>query len=96
MVRAATVRLFTVAFKGQAMTKSTIDKLCEALNAARRVKYPMPGYTFFADVKGDGRRKRLVYIVTNKNGGVTACYNGATYRETAANLRESLSVQNIY
>jgi hypothetical protein len=78
------------------MRKSTIDKLCEALNAAHRLTYPMRGYVFFADIKGDGRNKRRVYIVTNDGGGVTACYNGATYRETAAKLRESLACANIY
>ena len=78
------------------MRKSTIDKLCEALNAAHRLTYPMRGYVFFADIKGDGRGKRKVYYISNDNGGVTACYNGATYRETAAKLRESLACANVY
>lgn len=78
------------------MRKTTIDKLCDAINQASRVSYPMPGYLFFADVRGDGRRARRVYAVTHPSGSVTACHNGPTYKQTAANLREVLSVQNIF
>jgi hypothetical protein len=56
----------------------------------------MRGYIYFADIKGDGRNKRRVYVITNDGGGVTACHNGATYRQTAANLREVLAVQDVY
>lgn len=78
------------------MRKTVIDRLCEQINEARRVTYPMRGYTYFADIKGDGQRNRKVYIITNDQGGVTACHNGSTYRETAAKLREVLATQNIY
>lgn len=78
------------------MRKTVIDKLCEAINKANRVTYPQKGYTYFADIKGDGQRKRRVYIVSGDNGGVTACYNGKTYRETAAKLRETLASSYIY
>jgi len=78
------------------MRKTTIDKLCQALNDANRLTYPMRGYVYFADIKGDGRNKRRVYVITNDGGGVTACHNGATYRQTAANLREVLAVQDVY
>lgn len=78
------------------MRKTTIDKLCDAINLARRVSYPMPGYLFFADVRGDGQRVRRVYTITGATGGITACHNGQTYKHTAQNLREVLSVQNIF
>jgi hypothetical protein len=78
------------------MRKTTIDKLCDALNHANRLTYPMKGYTYFGDVAGDGRNKRKVYVITNEAGGVTACHNGATYRQTAENLRKVLAVQSVY
>jgi hypothetical protein len=70
---------------------STIDALCKAINDKQNIVYPNRGYFRFADIKGDGRNIRKVYVITNDNGGVTACYNGATYRQTAANLRSILS-----
>jgi hypothetical protein len=78
------------------MRKTTIDKLCDALNQAHRLTYPMRGYVYFADIRGDGSGKRRVYIVSNDFGGLTACYNGATYRQTAAKLRESLACAHIF
>ncbi len=78
------------------MRKSTIDKLCEAINNARRVSYPDIGCLYFADIKGDGQNRRKVYIITNKNGGVTAVHNASTYRQTAQNLRVVLAVQGVY
>jgi hypothetical protein len=78
------------------MKKGTIDKLCEAINQARRVTYPQRGYLYFANIKGDGiSRRRRVYMITSDGGGVTAMHNGS-YRQTAKNLREVLEVQNIY
>lgn len=72
------------------MRKTTIDKLCEAVNALNSLSYPMKGYMYFADIRGDGRNIRRVYAITNDGGGVTACHNGFTYRHTAKNLRELL------
>ena len=78
------------------MQKSTIDKLCEAINKARNVAYPEVGYLYFADVKGDGQNRRKVYRVCNKLGGVEACHNASSYKQTAQNLREVLAVQGVY
>jgi hypothetical protein len=70
---------------------STIAQLCHTINEARGLKYPDIGYLYFGDIKGDGRYRRKVWVVTNRNGGVTAVHNGQHYRETAANLRNILS-----
>ena len=78
------------------MRKTVIDRLCEQINEANRLTYPMKGYLRFADIKGGFKLRRKVYIITNDQGGVTACHNGATYRETAAKLREVLATQNTY
>jgi hypothetical protein len=68
------------------MRKTTIDKLCEAMNKRNGLAYPMAGYVYFADIKGDGQSRRRVYCILN-SGGVASCYNGKTYRHTAAALR---------
>jgi len=78
------------------MRKTTIDKLCEAINEARRVTYPQRSYLMFADIRGDGRLIRRVYCITSDGGGVSAMHNGATYRATAKNLREQLEIENIF
>ena len=70
---------------------STIVKLCHAINTARRLEYPAIGYLYFADVMGDGSKRRSVWQVINRDGGIASAYNGKTYRETAANLRQILN-----
>lgn len=76
------------------MRLTTIDKLCQAINAARGLQYPNKGYLYFADVKGDGRRRRRVWCITSDAGGITSTHNGKTYRHTAAALREVLKELN--
>lgn len=78
------------------MKKGIIDKLCETLNRLNGLVYPMAGYVYFADVKGDGQAKRKVYMVMNDAGGVSLCYNGATYRQTADNIRKVLPLHWRY
>ncbi len=79
------------------MRKTTIDKLCDQFNERLKLTYPMRGHIRFADIRGGGgKMRRKVYMITNDAGGVTAMYNGATYRETAAKLREALSVLDVY
>ena len=76
--------------------KTTISKLCEAINAARRVEYQQRGYLMFSDIRGDGQNHKRVYAVINDAGGVCAVHNGNTYMQTAKNLREVLTVQGVY
>lgn len=74
------------------MRKGVIDQLCAQINAANRnCTYPQRGYFMYANITGDGRNYRTVYVITNDQGGVTACHNGRTPRETAANLRGILA-----
>jgi hypothetical protein len=49
----------------------------------------------FSDIRGDGMRRRRVYMIVNDAGGVTAIHNGS-YRQTAQNLRDVLAVQHIF
>lgn len=78
------------------MKNTVISKLCDQINTVRRVSYPNKGYLYFADIRGDGPRKRRVYCIANDSGGVTAVHNGITHRQTAKNLREVLAVQGVF
>lgn len=67
-------------------------KLLKELNALRGRKYPEIGYSFYADVRGDGSNRKSVYTIVNENGGVTySPLNGKTSRETCANIRRAIA-----
>jgi hypothetical protein len=69
------------------MRKCKIDNLCDEINKLNgNATYPQMGYLYYADIKGDGRNIRKVYVITNVNGGVTAVHNGATAKATIRNL----------
>lgn len=70
------------------MKKGVIDKLCDEINALNGACiYPQRGFVRYSNIAGDGRNWRTVYVITNDQGGVTACHNGRTPRETANKLR---------
>lgn len=69
------------------VTHRDVEKACERLNKARRLKYPERGYIYWADIRGDGSNRRGLYVVINDNGGVTSSgLRGRTMRETVAIL----------
>ena len=72
---------------------TTTDKLLVELNAKRGLVYPNVGYSYFADVRGDGSNRKQVYTITNAQGGVAYDYqlNGATPRERCAKIRAELA-----
>jgi hypothetical protein len=49
---------------------NTTEKLLAEYNQIRGLTYGDIGYTYFADVVGDGRRIRRVYVIRNQNGGI--------------------------
>lgn len=70
------------------MRKTTIDRLCDEINALNgNCEYPQMGHMRYANITGDGRNYRTVYVIINAGGGVCAVHNGATPKETAAKLR---------
>ena len=74
---------------------STTERLLEELNAAKGLSYPQVGYSYFADVKGDGRNIRSVYTIVNAQGGVSySPYNAATPRQRCANIRAAIALNN--
>lgn len=73
------------------MRKSKIDLAVDALNASRGLKYPMVGHMRYANITGDGRNYRSLYVIINDDGGVTySSLNGASRVKTLANLRNAL------
>jgi hypothetical protein len=76
---------------------STTESLLGELNASKGLVYPQIGYSFFADVKGDGRNIRSVYTVINEGGGVTYSeFNAATPRERCNKIRAAISAVKEY
>lgn len=74
------------------MTRQSItDALLDNLNATKGLTYPQVGYSYFADVKGDGRNIRSVYTIVNHAGGVTySTLNGRTSRARCQNIRAAI------
>lgn len=59
-----------------------VDALA-TLNTKRGLTYPDIGYSYFADIKGEGVYRPRVYTIVNSKGGVTYSHmNGATKRKT--------------
>jgi hypothetical protein len=73
------------------MRKCKIDIAVDQLNAKRGLKYPMIGHLRYANIVGDGRRYRTLYVIINDNGGVSYSYfNARNPRAVLAKLRGAL------
>lgn len=75
------------------MRKCKIDIALDKLNAKNGLTYPMIGYSYFADIKGNGCRygRRYVYTIINENGGVSYSeLNGRSYVHTATKINATL------
>lgn len=60
------------------MTRKTKTEIAlEALNDARGLKYPDKGYSYFANVAGDGRNYCSIFTIVGDAGGVT--YSGLNH-----------------
>jgi hypothetical protein len=74
------------------VAKTTTQALLDELNAARGVAYPAIGYSYYADIRGDGRNNKSVWTIINAGGGVTSSeLNGKTPRDTCAKIRAAIS-----
>jgi len=69
-----------------------IDRLCAAINARRELVYPSVGYLYYADIRGDGvRRRRTVWQIITPSGGVCrAAENRRAHVDTIAALENTL------
>ena len=68
------------------VTDAVLNRALKAMNDARGVVYPQRGYTYWADIRGDGRYRPGLYVIINEHGGVT---NSTLARKTR---RETLAV----
>lgn len=69
-----------------------IDAALCTLNAKHGKSYPDIGYSYYADIKGDGRNMRQVYTIISEGGGVTRSHmNGATMRKTLTLIEAEIS-----
>lgn len=70
----------------------TTQALLKTLNEKRGLKYPAVGYTYFADVRGDGVFSPRVYEVTTPSGGVNLSpLNNADPRKRCAAIRAAIA-----
>lgn len=73
--------------------ETVTEKLLSQLNAARGLKYPDIGYSYFADVTGDGRKHRSIYTIINAGGGVTySDMNASNSRGRCDNVRAAITM----
>lgn len=70
---------------------TTTEKLLIELNAARGVAYPDPGYTYFADVRGDGRNIKSVWTILASGGVTRSDLNAATPRQRCDKIRDAIA-----
>lgn len=70
---------------------SHIKAALKELNAQKKVKYPEIGYSYYADIKGDGRNIRSVWSIVGVHGGVTRSHmNGPTKRATLVKVQRAM------
>lgn len=78
------------------VTDSHIREALAELNATNGKTYTVPsvkaiGYAYWADIKGDGRNVRSVWVIVNQKGGVSRSdLNGGTMRKTLANIERAI------
>lgn len=61
------------------------------LNTAKGFDSSTIGYSYYADIKGDGRNHRQVWTRINDGGGVTRSHmNSYTMRKTLRNIEEEI------
>lgn len=70
------------------------EKLLDELNALKGLKYPAIGYTYFADIKGDGRNIKSAWVIINDGGGVTRSdLNAATPHKRCDKIRAAIAYE---
>lgn len=70
------------------MKKCKIDLLLEEINILNGAcQYPQIGHLRYANITGDGRNHRTVYVIVTERGGVAAVHNGANPKETIRKLK---------
>jgi hypothetical protein len=75
------------------MFAPTTQRLLKKLNEAKGLSPGQVGYTYFADIKGDGVFSPRVYEVTSPGGAVSLCHSlnaGGNARKRCAAIVEAI------
>ena len=73
------------------MRLSMTNKLLANLNTCRGLAYPDVGYSYFANIAGDGRVHRSIYTIINAQGGVAySALNARSARQCHENIRAAI------
>ena len=70
---------------------NTTEKLLQELNEKRGLSYPQVGYSYFADVKGNGSSSKAVYTIVNENGGVSRSHLNGSPRVRCNKIRAEIA-----
>lgn len=73
---------------------TTTEKLLNELNGFKSLSYPQIGYSYFADITGNGDNRRKVYTICNDKGAVfyNNRLNGLTPRKRCDNIRKAIEL----
>jgi len=73
---------------------SHIFEALRELNALRGFSMHSIGFSYYADIKGNGQNMRRIYTIINSGGGVTnSGLTGKTMRETLQNIRDVIETE---
>ena len=69
------------------------EKLLSELNKKKGLSYPQVGYSYYADIKGDGLNNKRVYAIIGEFGGVRfdTNLNSATAKGRCDNIRQAIA-----
>src|SRR5690606_28636627 len=79
------------------ITHKHVEQACERYNRAiGATAWNSRGRLQWADIRGDGRNRRGLYVVINDNGGVgTSHLRGITMRETIRNIDHAIRLDKL-
>ena len=70
---------------------TTSQVLLDQYNQLRNLKYPDVGYSYYADIKGDGRDIKVIYTIISELGGVVRSdMNDISPRKRCENIRKAI------
>ena len=70
---------------------TTTEKLLNQLNQLKGLSSDQIGYSYFADIKGDGRNIKSIYTIMNQAGGVVySSLNAETPRKRCDKIRAEI------
>lgn len=73
---------------------TTTERLLDELNKINGLEYPAIRFSYFADIKGDGRNIKSIYTIINAGGGVRySTLNAETPHKRCAKIRAEIDIR---